>query len=279
MDLTIIIVSFKSGKILDRCLNSIDSKYPVIVMENSQDKSLKVNLEKNYSNVKCFLTEENLGYGKANNLGIEIAKTNNVLILNPDTELKKNTIDELEKFSNNNSNYAMIAPMICEKKNNEKNYSSSKNNPYEVKEVKGFALMINKSVISEIGLFDENFFLYFEEIDLCRRVIKDKKKIYVVPSALVDHHGGQSHDKSLNIQMELSRNWHYMWSKYYFYNKHFGTIRSIVKILPNFLSATIKFIVFSILNKKDLKKIYFCRMNGIYNSIIGRKAWYRPQIS
>ena len=136
MDLTIIIVSFKSGKILDRCLNSIDSKYPVIVMENSQDQSLKVNLEKNYSNVKCFLTEENLGYGKANNLGIEIAKTNNVLILNPDTELKKNTIDELEKFSNNNSNYAMIAPMICEKKNNEKNYSSSKNNPYEVKEVK-----------------------------------------------------------------------------------------------------------------------------------------------
>ena len=89
MDLTIIIVSFKSGKILDRCLNSIDSKYPVIVMENSQDKSLKVNLEKNYSNVKCFLTEENLGYGKANNLGIGIAKTNNVLILNPDTELKK----------------------------------------------------------------------------------------------------------------------------------------------------------------------------------------------
>ena len=95
----------------------------------------------------------------------------------------------------------------------------------------------------------------------------------------MDHHGGQSHDKSLNIQMELSRNWHYMWSKYYFYNKHFGTVQSILKILPNFFSAAIKFIVFSILNKKDLKKIYFCRMNGIYNSIIGRKAWYRPQIS
>ena len=49
------------------------------------------------------MTDENLGYGKANNLGIEKARTKNVLILNPDTELKKNTIEELEKFSSKNS--------------------------------------------------------------------------------------------------------------------------------------------------------------------------------
>ena len=59
MDLTIIIVSFKSGKILDRCLSSIDAKYPVIVV-NSQDQTLKLNLEKKYTNVKCFMTDENL---------------------------------------------------------------------------------------------------------------------------------------------------------------------------------------------------------------------------
>ena len=279
MDLTIIIVSFKSGEILDRCLSSIDAKYPVIVVENSQDQTLKLNLEKKYTNVKCFMTDENLGYGKANNLGIEKAKTKNVLILNPDTELKNNTIEELEKFSNQNPDYAIIAPTIYNQINKDNNNSNTNNNPYEVQEVKGFAVMMNKAVVTKIGLFDENFFLYFEEIDLCRRVIKNKKKIYVVPSALVLHYGGKSHDKAFDIQMELSRNWHYMWSKFYFYKKHFGILFSIFKIFPNFISSVIKFALFSVLNKKDLKKIYFCRMNGIYNSIIGRKAWYRPQIS
>ena len=279
MDLTIIIVSFKSGEILDRCLSSIDAKYPVIVVENSQDQTLKLNLEKKYTNVKCFMTDENLGYGKANNLGIEKAKTKNVLILNPDTELKNNTIEELEKFSSKNPDYAIIAPTIYNHINKGNNNLDTNNSPYEVQEVKGFAVMINKAVITKIGLFDENFFLYFEEIDLCRRVIKDKKKIYVVPSALVLHYGGKSHDKAFDMQMELSRNWHYMWSKYYFYKKHFGILLSIFKIFPNFISSVIKFVLFSVLNKKDLKKIYFCRMNGIYNSIIGRKAWYRPQIS
>ena len=278
MDLTIIIVSFKSGEILDRCLRSIDAKYPVIVVENSQDQTLKLNLEKKYTNVKCFMTDENLGYGKANNLGIEKAKTKNVLILNPDTELKNNTIEELEKFSSKNPDYAIIAPTIYNQVNKDNN-NSNNNNPHEVQEVKGFAVMMNKAVIAKIGLFDENFFLYFEEIDLCRRVIKNKKKIYVVPSALVLHYGGKSHDKAFDTQMELSRNWHYMWSKYYFYKKHFGILLSIFKISPNFISSVIKFVLFSVLNKKDLKNIYFCRMNGIYNSMIGRKAWYRPQIS
>ena len=224
------------------------------------------------------MTDENLGYGKANNLGIEKARTKNVLILNPDTELKKNTIEELEKFSSKNPDYAIIAPMIYNQINKGDDNLNTNNSPYEVKEVKGFAVMMNKAVVTKIGLFDENFFLYFEEIDLCRRVIKNKKKIYVVPSALVLHYGGKSHDKTFDFQMELSRNWHYMWSKYYFYKKHFGILLSIFKIFPNFISSVIKFVLFSVLNKKNLKKIYFCRMNGIYNSMIGRKAWYRPQI-
>ena len=54
---------------------------------------------------------------------------------------------------------------------------NTNNSPYEVKEVKGFAVMMNKAVVTKIGLFDENFFLYFEEIDLCRRVIKNKKNL------------------------------------------------------------------------------------------------------
>ena len=75
MDLTIVIVSFKSGDILHRCIKSIDKKYTIIIVENSQNVKLKEELEKKYSNVKCILPEKNLGYGAGNNLGIKSSKT------------------------------------------------------------------------------------------------------------------------------------------------------------------------------------------------------------
>ena len=81
MDLTIVIVSFKSGDILHRCIKSIDKKYPIIIVENSQNIKLKEELEKKYSNVECILPEKNLGYGAGNNLGIKHSKTKYVLTL------------------------------------------------------------------------------------------------------------------------------------------------------------------------------------------------------
>ena len=83
-----------------------------------------------------------------------------MLILNPDTELKKNTIEELEKFSSKNPDYAIIAPMIYNQINKGDDNLNTNNSPYEVKEVKGFAVMMNKAVVTKIGLFDENFFSY-----------------------------------------------------------------------------------------------------------------------
>ena len=70
MDLTIVIVSFKSEDILHRCIKSIDKKYPIIVVENSIDNKLKLDLEHKYQNVNCILPKENLGYGGGNNLAL-----------------------------------------------------------------------------------------------------------------------------------------------------------------------------------------------------------------
>ena len=92
MDLTIVIVSFKSGDILHRCIKSIDKKYPIIIIENSQNIKLKEEIEKKYENVECILPEKNLGYGAGNNLGIKNSKTKYVLTLNPDTILYENNM-------------------------------------------------------------------------------------------------------------------------------------------------------------------------------------------
>ena len=96
--ITIVIVSFKSDKAIYNCLSSINKKYPVIVIENSSDFYFKKKIEEKHKNVKCILAKKNLGFGKANNIGLYTAKTNYVLLLNPDTKLKKDTVSILIKI-------------------------------------------------------------------------------------------------------------------------------------------------------------------------------------
>ena len=126
--------------------------------------------------------------------------------------------------------------------------------------------------------FDENFFLYFEEIDLCKRVKKKGGKIYLDPSIKVRHTGAGSVNKISNIKLEKNRNWHWMWSTFYFHKKHQGFLFGLLKILPKFISAFIKFIIYSILINKKKRDIYYCRLSGIFNSILGKRSWYRPSL-
>ena len=84
-DLTIVIVTFYSENIIYKCIESIGKNIKIIIVENSNNLELKKDIEKKYSNVEVILSGNNLGYGKANNLGIKHSQTNFVLILNPDT--------------------------------------------------------------------------------------------------------------------------------------------------------------------------------------------------
>ena len=177
MDLTIVIVSFKSGDILHRCIKSIDKKYPIIVVENSQNIKLKEELEKKYSNLECILPEKNLGYGAGNNLGIKNSKTKYVLTLNPDTILFESTISKLLEQANIIEDFALLGPKLISESENASNIDSKIE---EVNYIKGFAIFFNKEKFNNIGYFDENYFLYFEEIDLCKKVIKSKNKIYLI---------------------------------------------------------------------------------------------------
>jgi len=91
--------------------------------------------------------------------------------------------------------------------------------------------------------------------------------------------GGSSHNHSINFEMELSRNWHWMWSTFYYHKKYNGFFYALSKISLKFFSALTKVVFYSILFNKSKKKIYFQRLSGLFNSIIGRKSWYRPNVS
>ena len=272
MDLTIVIVSFKSGDILHRCIKSIDKKYPIIVVENSQNFKLKEELEKKYSNLECILPEKNLGYGAGNNLGIKNSKTKYVLTLNPDTILYESTISKLLEQANKIEDFALLGPKVISGTENMSNMDSKIK---EVSYIKGFAIFFNKEKFNNIGYFDENYFLYFEEIDLCKKVIKSKNKIYLINNALIKHEGGKSHEDQYDFEMELSRNWHWMWSSFYYYKKNYNYYFALFKVLKKIVSSIIKIFFYSLNLKKDKRKIYSQRLSGLFNSIRGKKSWYR----
>ena len=277
-DITVVITSFKSGQIIKNCLNSIDRDCKVILVENSGDLDFKKKIEQEFANVECILTGENLGYGKANNIGLKKVTSKYALILNPDTILQSDTIKNFFEATKRVPKFAIIAPFVQEEKDENKKINTDTSNPIQVKNVKGFAMFLNISEFQQIGFFDENFFFYFEEIDLCKRLINHQKKIYLEPSIIINHTGGKSHDKTLNKTMELSRNWHWMWSTFYYHKKHKGFFISFLIILPKLISAAFKALLYSLFLNRDKKEIYNHRLLGLVNAIMGKDSWYRPKV-
>ena len=90
-NLSVVIVTLKSEKVIDKCINSIGQDIPIIVIENSNNQQFKNYLESTFKNVECILSGSNLGMGRGNNIGINHSKTDFVYILNPDVILEKNT--------------------------------------------------------------------------------------------------------------------------------------------------------------------------------------------
>ena len=274
-DITAVITSFKSETKIVNCVRSLGKDIKIIIIENSNDKKLKDKLEKEYPNIKCVLSDKNLGYAKGNNLGLTMVETKYALIINPDAEVQNKAIDNFFLTAKNKPNFAIIAPFIQEKNN--QNFKPN-NEIFEVKNVKGFAMFLNLKECKEVGFFDENFFIYLEEIDLCKRLKSKGKTIYLNKNLEINHIGGSSHNQSINLEMELSRNWHWMWSTFYFNKKHHGYFIALIKIIGKFFSSVIKIFYYSLIFNKRMRKIYFQRFSGLFNSISGKKSWYRPQI-
>jgi GT2 family glycosyltransferase len=264
---TAIIVSYKSKWIIENCIKSIESNTRIIVVENSNDHKLKKSLEKRYSNLKVIINNNN-GFGNGANVGALQAKTKYLLFLGPDTMLENKAINNITKIAKSfNDNFGAILPI---------NFNETKKTISEVKKSRGATLIfIRKDIFLKIGLFDENFFLYYEDNDLLERLLNEKKKIYEVPIRF--QHACGSHDKKYNEQIEINRHWHYMWSKFHFYKKKnyfFATLYTFPTLIRCFFRLSINYFF----NKKK-HLIYKARFEGLINSYLNKKSWYRPKIN
>ena len=284
-NLSVIIVSYKSDYVIENCINSIHSEIEIVVVDNSNNDQLKEKIETKYKNVKYILSKKNLGMGAGNNLGIKNVNKDFVLILNPDVTLEKSSIDEIIIASEEIENFGIIAPLSD--KSEYPNYTLKKKTdfdpikPFKVKSVDGYAMLLNLKKLKKLNdfyFFDENFFLYLENEDLCLRLEKNDENIYIVPKSRIHHLGGKAVDPKYKDEIEYLRNWHWMWSKFYFNKKHYGYLIALFKVFKNLISAKIKFFYYLITFNTFKRKIYQMRLLGLMSSMIGKNSNYRPNI-
>jgi len=281
-EVTVIMVSFHSQSLIEKTINFISKEIEIIVIENSNSYECKEFLEKKYKNVKVILSKENLGNGAGINVGLKSANTKYAFYLDIDTEIQKDTIKNLLDEASKTHDFALLAPLVENYEYKKADYwedmKIEEANKRRMNFVPGCAMFFNIEKIKQIGFFDENFFLFFEENDIYMRCHKNKHKIYLIKSAKMVHTGEKSVDKKFDQNIELIRNWHLMWSKFYFYKKNFNIFVAYKNTLGHFISGIMKLLFFRFLNKDKYLKYKF-RVSGLINSYMGKKSWKRPSLN
>ena len=296
-NITVIVLTFHTPEniILD-CLSSIDKNIRVLIVENSKTFSHKDKVLSKFNNVDILCTGENLGYGGGNNFAINEIKTDYILILNPDVICAKdffsNIIDVIDVDKDfsiigcqySNDTIFMPAGFFNSKKNKEFKTNLRKDkidNLTKVDWVTGCSMLINLKKFENKKIFDENFFLYFEEFDLCKS-LKDKgEKVYSSKKLKIHHLGFKSSfDENSNYKKNIDRlrEWHWMWSTFYFYKKNFSYLYAFKKIIRKLISSFFKTIFYSLTFNEMEKEKYKYRFLGLYNSILNRPSDFRDKL-
>ena len=290
-ELTVVILTYKTQRdILLDCLNSIDKKVNIKIIENSDKFHNEVEFLKKFPNLSIECTGENLGFGGGNNYGFKKINTKFALALSPDTILDKNFFENLKTYLNGNLEFSILGVNFYDEdikrtghlsygyftKNREEKIF--KKTLIEVDWVIGCAIIINLSKFKHKSVFDENIFIYFEDFDLCKSLTRNGKKVLTSKILYIKHIGDSS---SISIIPELKnesnkfRNWHWRWSEFYFYKKNYSYFYALRKCFLKLL----KFLILMPYYKVIFNKVQFDRNKysflGLFNSMIGKKSSFR----
>lgn len=223
VELSVIIVNYNTKKLTLECIASVQkegelSKEIILVDNGSSDGSVEA-LRRSQGKSQIILIEnhQNLGFSKAVNQGARAAKGKHLLLLNTDTEVKKGAITKLANFAKCTPDAGVVGARLLNgdgtiqascfyfpgvmnaireywlgKKGLFEKYVPKDKKPVVVDAVTGAAFLITPAALSKVGLLDERYFFYFEDIDYCRRVARAGLKVYYFPGASVVHYHGAS---------------------------------------------------------------------------------------
>lgn len=291
MDLSIIIVSFNTKELLKKCLTSIFKYtkgvgFEVIVVDNaSTDSSVKM-IEDEFPQIKLIKNNENVGFGRANNQGIEIAKGKYTFLFNSDAYLEENVLPGLVQIMEKNPKIGALAPQILNPdhtiqqslgflpdlpqvfwwisfiddlpggqflKPYHVDHDSFYRKWHKVGWATAAAVMLRRETLEKSGLFDQNIFLYGEEVELCKRIKEAGFQVVFSPDVYVVHLGRGSMARK-NIDAIVGE---YKGLLYY-YKKHKKVWQRDVLIWLLKFGAILRFVIFGLLlGRKELREAYF----------------------
>jgi N-acetylglucosaminyl-diphospho-decaprenol L-rhamnosyltransferase len=229
----VVVVNYNAGRFLDACLTSIENCVDgngknavsrILVVDNASNDASQTIVAK-HSSVEWLQTGANLGFGRAANRGVAATNAPYVLILNPDTQLDPNAIGEMAAVVNTNEKVGVVGPQVLNADGSR--YPSARSfpnlidaaghafiglitpnnpwsrrylNPGKVDWVSGTAMLLRRTAFDAVGGFDESYFMYVEDVDLCWRMRKREWFVAVAEKALVTHHiGGSSEQRPLRM--------------------------------------------------------------------------------
>lgn len=259
--LTISIVNYNGGKYLLSCLESLEKvkgelEFDVFIIDNASSDGSIEEAKKKFPKFSYILNSENLGFGKAHNLVLKKAKTPYILTLNPDSEVPPGTLSYMLDFMDKNPDVGVSSPRV-EKSDGTLDIASHRGFPtpwasflyfflkndrlyhltdrdmtktHEVDAVVGAFMLMRKSVLEIVGYFDEDYFLYGEDIDLCFRIKQKGFKIMYVPEVKILHVKGVSsgikkHSQEKSRATQETRSLalgHFYKTMKIFYKKHYA---------------------------------------------------------
>ncbi|MDD5342653.1 MAG: glycosyltransferase family 2 protein [Patescibacteria group bacterium] len=240
IDVSIVIVSWRVKRLLRQCLASIyhetkSINFEVFVVDNASSDGTEEMVKGEFPEVKLIVNKENLGFAKANNQALSLARGDFLLVLNPDTEIINNAVEKTVKFMRQTSTAGVTG---CRLLNPDKTSQPSVrgfptlsaisllmlklhrvltnlptfkkyfgksidyNKTQEVDQVMGAFFMIRRELVRKIGIFDEKFFIWFEEVDYCYRAKLAGWRVYYFAGAEIIHHYGQSFNQLLNVRKQ-----------------------------------------------------------------------------
>ncbi len=271
----ILIVSYNSEKKIRRLLSSINKNVRFYIVENSLNLNIKKNLEKDFKNIKVIIPKKNLGFANSLNHAAKKIQKKFIIYMDSDVKLKTSDILGLLSVAKKINKFGAITPKIHKQDYKDLIVKKNKNGLNQVSFNTGCVMLIKREILKKMKYFDNRFFLYFEEADYYKRCIEQGFPIYMYDKVKIVHEGSSSIDDDSRFEYKKIRNWHYCWSKFYYFKKHYGYLFGLSKTIPNLIKS-IKNIFICILKLEFYKiPLHYVEIEGLISSYLMIKPFYR----
>jgi N-acetylglucosaminyl-diphospho-decaprenol L-rhamnosyltransferase len=291
-NLTTILIVTINGVISMKTIKNLYNHYKIIIVENNKNENLKKKLIDRYKKIQIEIPNKNLGFGGGNNFGLKKIKTKYALILNPDVEITKKSVDMFEIYSKQIKNFSILTANVkdfnlmmksrLDKLDKLNDFKILNRDLNKIPWVPEWCMFCKVKDLKKINYFDENFFLYFDGLDLCKRLKINNKNFYMINKINIIHHmaGTSSNlEKKHELDHWKLRFWHFYWSSFYYHRKHYGYYNSLFIHIGKLFRFFFKknYLYFFKKNEHDYITTK-AKFHGILNQILNKKSYFRIKL-